>query len=221
MRARSWLKVGQTKSWKTSRSGAFIWANTSGCKADADRQDAFRFQGSQPSQDMALFEAELHGMKASIQLRLAQHLALTPQLQQSIRLLQLSTLELNQQLERDDDPLAGHARVAADGAIHDSGGGADAAGGADGVEADSGSAPADSMGARADESEFPAPTLDWGNPRESRDDDEPAALAWAAAETSLHDHVRQQLTSTQASPRDRVLVCLLIEAVEEDGYLRT
>jgi RNA polymerase sigma-54 factor len=180
---------------------------------------------------MALFEAELHDMKASIQLRLAQHLALTPQLQQSIRLLQLSTLELNQELEqalmdnplleRDDDPLAGHARLAADGAIHDSGGGADAAGGADGVEADSGSAPADSMGARADESEFPAPTLDWGNPRESRDDDEPAALAWAAAETSLHDHLRQQLTSTQASPRDRVLVSLLIEAVEEDGYLRT
>ena len=66
-------------------------------------------------------------MKPSIQLRLAQHLALTPQLQQSIRLLQLSTLELNQELEqalmdnplleRDDDPLAGHARLAADGSI--------------------------------------------------------------------------------------------------------
>ena len=39
-------------------------------------------------------------MKASIQLRLAQHLALTPQLQQSIRLLQLSTLELNAEVER-------------------------------------------------------------------------------------------------------------------------
>ena len=39
-------------------------------------------------------------MKNSLQLKLSQHLALTPQLQQSIRLLQLSTLELNQELER-------------------------------------------------------------------------------------------------------------------------
>src|SRR5882762_8814089 len=127
MRARSWLKVGQTKSWKTSRSGAFIWANTSGCKADADRQDAFPFQGSQPSQ----------------------HLALTPQLQQSIRLLQLSTLELNQELEqalmdnplleRDDDPLAGHARLAADGSIVERERGAEAGAAADGsAEAESG-----------------------------------------------------------------------------------
>src|SRR5690349_3130124 len=39
-------------------------------------------------------------MKHSLQLRLSQHLTLTPQLQQSIRLLQLSTLELDQELER-------------------------------------------------------------------------------------------------------------------------
>ncbi|MFN5158208.1 MAG: RNA polymerase factor sigma-54, partial [Betaproteobacteria bacterium] len=52
-------------------------------------------------------------MKPSLQVRLSQHLALTPQLQQSIRLLQLSTLELQQEvgqlldqnpfLELDDD----------------------------------------------------------------------------------------------------------------------
>lgn len=39
-------------------------------------------------------------MKHTLQLKLSQHLTLTPQLQQSIRLLQLSTLELNQELER-------------------------------------------------------------------------------------------------------------------------
>jgi RNA polymerase sigma-54 factor len=37
-------------------------------------------------------------MKATLQVRLSQHLALTPQLQQSIRLLQLSTLELHQEI---------------------------------------------------------------------------------------------------------------------------
>ena len=39
-------------------------------------------------------------MKPTLQLKLSQHLTLTPQLQQSIRLLQLSTLELNQEIER-------------------------------------------------------------------------------------------------------------------------
>ena len=38
-------------------------------------------------------------MKPTLQLRTSQHLTLTPQLQQSIRLLQLSTLELQQEVE--------------------------------------------------------------------------------------------------------------------------
>jgi RNA polymerase sigma-54 factor len=166
-------------------------------------------------------------MKASIQLRLAQHLALTPQLQQSIRLLQLSTLELNQELEqalienplleRDDDPLAGHARLAADGAILDAGRGPEPA--QDGAEPEA-AAPPDSHGGSEEGPDVPA--LEWGAAREFREDDEePSALGWAAAETTLRDHLRQQLSSTQASPRDRVLIGLLIEAVEDDGYLRT
>jgi len=45
-------------------------------------------------------------MKQGLALRGSQHLALTPQLQQSIRLLQLSTLELQQEVEQmlDDNP---------------------------------------------------------------------------------------------------------------------
>ena len=66
-------------------------------------------------------------MKQTLQLRVSQHLALTPQLQQSIRLLQLSTLELHQELEqmltdnplleRLDDPLDHSIRLLGDGAI--------------------------------------------------------------------------------------------------------
>ena len=46
-------------------------------------------------------------MKQNLQLRISQNLALTPQLQQSIKLLQLSSLELNQELETilQDNPL--------------------------------------------------------------------------------------------------------------------
>ena len=46
-------------------------------------------------------------MKQALQLRVSQHLALTPQLQQAIRLLQLSTLELNAEIEQalHDNPM--------------------------------------------------------------------------------------------------------------------
>lgn len=45
-------------------------------------------------------------MKQGLSLRVSQHLALTPQLQQSIRLLQLSTMELSQEIDQmlDDNP---------------------------------------------------------------------------------------------------------------------
>ena len=39
-------------------------------------------------------------MKPALQLKLSHQLKLTPQLQQSIRLLQLSTIELSQEVER-------------------------------------------------------------------------------------------------------------------------
>jgi RNA polymerase sigma-54 factor len=66
-------------------------------------------------------------VKLSLQAKLSQSLALTPQLQQSIRLLQLSTLELNQELEqvlldnplleRLDDPLDNCVRLDASGGL--------------------------------------------------------------------------------------------------------
>jgi RNA polymerase sigma-54 factor len=172
-------------------------------------------------------------MKPSIQLRLSQHLALTPQLQQSIRLLQLSTLELNQELEqalmdnplleRDDDPLAAHARLAADGSILERGSASDSAAASDGTaEGESGPPSSDAADAREAEPDFPSAAVDWGSPREMREDDEESSpLGWAAAQPTLQDHLHQQLASTQASARDRVLIRLLIEAVEDDGYLRT
>ena len=46
-------------------------------------------------------------MKASLQLKMNQQLAMTPQLQQAIRLLQLSTLDLQQEIQQalDSNPL--------------------------------------------------------------------------------------------------------------------
>ena len=55
-------------------------------------------------------------MKQGLSLRVSQHLALTPQLQQSIRLLQLSTLEMAQEVEQmlDENPFLDRAEESAD-----------------------------------------------------------------------------------------------------------
>ncbi len=56
-------------------------------------------------------------MKPSLQLKMGQHLAMTPQLQQAIKLLQLSSLELQQEIQQalDSNPL-----LEAEEAVHDS-----------------------------------------------------------------------------------------------------
>jgi RNA polymerase sigma-54 factor len=165
-------------------------------------------------------------MKPSLQLKLSQHLALTPQLQQSIRLLQLSTLELNQEieqaladnplLEREDDPLAASLRIAADGAIINGSGNGNAA---------SDPAPAEGE-APNDEQETPADIdgdglTDWGHGSSGaeRDDDDGGPQSWASTRPTLHEHLRAQSSVTAASPRDRALVELLIAALDDDGYL--
>ena len=157
-------------------------------------------------------------IKPGLQLKLGQHLALTPQLQQSIRLLQLSSLELAQEIEQalndnpllecDDPPLGAAMRIASDGAMLDV-----AAPSASGAE------PADSEGEGA--SEVNGATFEWGTSRGERDDDDDAPGAWAATPASLGEHLKVQLAATTASPRDRALVQMLIESLDEQGYLST
>jgi len=72
-------------------------------------------------------------VKQTLQLKLSQHLTLTPQLQQSIRLLQLSTLELNAEVERilqenpllereeTDETTPGEVTLAGPGRVNESG----------------------------------------------------------------------------------------------------
>jgi RNA polymerase sigma-54 factor len=173
-------------------------------------------------------------MKTSLQVRLSQHLALTPQLQQSIRLLQLSTIELNQEieqalvenplLERDDDPLATALRVASDGAIIASTPASAASERNDESAEERGDPRADERAAgpdgAADGGAAEDSPLDWGGGgRSERDEDDDGGLAWAASAPSLAQHLLEQLHATRATARDRALVELLIEALDDRGYL--
>ncbi|HEU4851552.1 MAG TPA: RNA polymerase factor sigma-54 [Telluria sp.] len=169
-------------------------------------------------------------MKQSLQLRTSQHLALTPQLQQSIRLLQLSTLELHQELEqaladnplleRLDDPLDHSVRLLADGAL--------ASSTAPSTEGGSEQAGEKTEGATADnppEDYAAAPEgegggEDWGDSARGKapeDDDGRAQLE--ACATTLREHLLEQARVSVLEARDRVLVELVIDALDENGYL--
>jgi RNA polymerase sigma-54 factor len=153
-------------------------------------------------------------MKPSLQFRLSQHLTLTPQLQQSIRLLQLSTVELNQEidrllmenpaLERED-----HEGGETEQAPH-------AATSSTPTSEQPAERPAEQSGSSSD--------VDWSAEVASNwragGDDEDNDRSFATPDTpTLRDHLRSQLTLTKLGERDRVLVGLLIDALDEDGYL--
>lgn len=156
-------------------------------------------------------------MKHSLQLRLSQHLTLTPQLQQSIRLLQLSTLELNQELERilQENPLLERE---------------------DGVGESPAAPPVDTMSVMRDRSPAAEATGSDGEMHESEGaelgvlDDVPGAGYREDAEDNdypqvaadmptLRAHLLAQLSLTNVSERDGRLVALLIDSLDDEGYL--
>lgn len=164
-------------------------------------------------------------MKPSLQLRLSQHLALTPQLQQSIKLLQLSTLELNQEidqaladnplLERDDDPQALAMRVKPDGSIAADVPLPEAAG--ETVNGHDAPAPAESPEPH-DSPMDGSSLIEWRGNSDAADEDDTSPTNWVGTTLSLREHLRAQI-ACQASQRDRALVELLVEALDDDGYL--
>jgi RNA polymerase sigma-54 factor len=157
-------------------------------------------------------------VKQTLQLKLSQHLALTPQLQQSIRLLQLSTLELNQEIEQalQENPLL--EREGEEFASYTPPGEGTAPAANEPVAESAAEAAAPE---RADVDDAWGEGQDWGashhGPRD--DDDDVDAGEIQAAATSLRDHLAGQLALTQLSAQERALVAFLIEALDDDGYL--
>jgi RNA polymerase sigma-54 factor len=154
-------------------------------------------------------------MKHSLQLKLGQHLTLTPQLQQSIRLLQLSTLELNQELEQmlQDNPLLEREDEETNFLPGES-------------PASTESSPAEAESplpeSAADDRE-PTTSLDdtdWNDySAGSGDEDESDFQQGAVSGATLREHLLNQLIVSPLSERDRVLVAALIDDLDEDGYL--
>ena len=182
-------------------------------------------------------------MKPSLQVRLSQHLALTPQLQQSIRLLQLSTLELHQEVEQmleanpfleteedgaaspfDTPPERERVDRVADRDADREHERDDAA--ADGA-AEAGEIRADEFGTPGRE--------DWengtegddfdgirelpGNGAAAPDGDDGEAHDRRAAGGTLTEHLRAQTLGMRLDADDRAALEVLIESLDGDGYL--
>jgi RNA polymerase sigma-54 factor len=175
-------------------------------------------------------------MKQSLQLRTSQHLALTPQLQQSIRLLQLSTLELHQELEqalsdnplleRLDDPLDRSVRLLGDGAINAPGAQSEAA-----PAPGSQDAPAPAEGAAEGGGEEGGGSgeeaqvshdgdTDWSDSSRAKgSDDEESRPQIEASGTTLREYLMEQARLSVLSQRDRALVEILVDGLDDNGYL--
>lgn len=154
-------------------------------------------------------------MKPTLQLRLGQNLTLTPQLRQAIRLLQLSSVELEMEINAalESNPLLERPEDAEPepGAPAEDGGG-------------DGEAPAPEPSDSGDDEETRYEDLapDWelsGSGSGSREDDERPEFN-TPVEDDLHDHLLWQLNLTPMSERDRRIAVALIDAIEDDGYLR-
>jgi RNA polymerase sigma-54 factor len=176
-------------------------------------------------------------MKPTIQLRLGQHLTMTPQLQQAIKLLQLSTLDLKQEiqealesnlmLETEEEG----ARREADSREPEKANGTERSA-ADDARNDPNNESEIKIDAEAMPDELPVDTV-WDDIYDSvtpvssglssaaASDDAQDFLNQQSGAESLHDHLNWQLQLTPFSPADRLVGEAIIDSINDDGYLTT
>lgn len=164
-------------------------------------------------------------MKQTLQLKTTQHLALTPQLQQAIRLLQLSTLELNQEVEQalQSNPMLEQIEPA-EAVLPHLATGFDAPASPQEAAPDTSAGSHDENSATFDESDLSI-EHEWGSEarhntsRNEGEHDDTDFTEYQKAEISLHEHLQGQLGLMQLMDHEREVVRFLLDALDEDGYL--
>jgi RNA polymerase sigma-54 factor len=153
-------------------------------------------------------------MKASLQLRVSQNLAMTPQLQQAIRLLQLSSMELqtevqeilesNMMLELDEGD---------DNEQHEITMEETPASGEEPREINADDIPEDLPVDSAWEDIYDGSSLNF------QTNESNIYEIQNAEENNLYNHLLWQLNLTQISERDKAIAIAIIDALDDDGYL--
>ena len=154
-------------------------------------------------------------MKVGLQLRQSQQLTLTPQLQQAIRLLQLSTLEVTQESERlldenpflereEDDPSQPYAY--GDAQSHTQAASSTSSSEHGSTERE----------AAPNDSDWAIPSFSTSN---NTDDDDAGFGEVAADKPGLRDHLITQVNLSLLEQRDKQIIGLLIDALDDNAYL--
>jgi RNA polymerase sigma-54 factor len=133
-------------------------------------------------------------MSPAIALRLRQHLTLTPQVQQALKLLQMSALEFAQEMEQaltanpflEENPDAAEATPLRDAAA-------------------------------VDDIVVPQEPTGSGGGLEREQDDWGGA---SDAQPTLQQHLREQLMISPMGDRDRALAQMIIDSLDDDGYFK-
>ncbi len=159
-------------------------------------------------------------MKPTLQLKMGQQLAMTPQLQQAIRLLQLSTLDLQQEIQ---EALESNPMLESDDSQNDPAPESPKEELVDLSEATREPEPQEmAEWAESIPNELPVDS-GWDEvysslPAKSGDDDYDP-LGKSSTVDSLQDHLEWQLDMVPMSDRDRLIGLAIIEAVNPEGYL--
>jgi len=170
----------------------------------------------------------------SIELRARQALALTPRLQQSVRLLQLSSLEFQQELRTalDTNPFLEYDSTDTEDvalATTTPGDDAGATPATDTVSAaESESSPVDNSGGDTMESagqddipgDFSGDYSSRSSTRQNGDSDSSDPAEWARSQPTLREQLHDSLRLYRLDERDRAVARFIIEALDDDGYLR-
>lgn len=163
------------------------------------------------------------GMKPALQFRLHQQLTLTPQLQQAIRLLQLSQLELEAELRQiaESNPLLEFAEEVEDDETIDNADAESEYPSAESVAATSSSDSedasdwADGGGVAEAPIDFSSSSVSTGSSSRNDEDFEPQN----AAPETLQQHLLWQLNLASFNPRQHLIATVLIDALNPAGYL--
>lgn len=163
-------------------------------------------------------------MSASLQFRAGQHLSMTPFLQRSIQLLQLSSLEFQQQVEdvMGSNPFLEPVDAEADGEANanthpTAAANASADSAPQTAEAEAGQGEHDDASGLSQDDVADGGLFDSGS-RRTADDDWDPTLGLSATVT-LREHLLQQAGCLRLTERDRLIVDTLIEAIDDSGYL--
>ena len=157
-------------------------------------------------------------MKVGMELGVRQHMVLTPRMQQALRLLQLSSQELTQEIEQAlvSNPFLETPETQEQETAFSATGNETASTGENSAQAET-----EPTGA-ADSDPWPIADEGQGAVRAARseDTDDGDWTGRSEAPVTLHDHLRGQLMLSQMDERDRALCQFMVEALDDDGYLR-